>query len=127
MCSRLTFLDVHPALSILRSSLSSPKFQYLSGFLHDNQLLEVYCFFRSTLESIANNKMTEICQRVAASVTFSSFGSTFGTNSCSTALSNKVCEPYQCICGELVTDIACHVRSQKGSTQEIPQSIKSLR
>lgn len=44
MCSRLTFLDVHPALSILRSSLSSPKFQYLSGFLHDNQLLEVYCF-----------------------------------------------------------------------------------
>lgn len=61
MCDRLKKIDVHPALSLLRCCISSPKFIYLlrscPSFLHPNNLSEIDEVFRSTLERICNIKM----------------------------------------------------------------------
>ena len=61
MCKRLTSLDVHPALRVLRSSLSSARFQYLlrtsPTFLQTEQLILMDDFYRQTLEAITNNKI----------------------------------------------------------------------
>lgn len=63
MCKRLTLIDIHPALRILRCSLSSPRFQYLlrtsPTFLRMNQLAEIDNFYRHTLEAINNNKISD--------------------------------------------------------------------
>lgn len=63
MCERLLLIDIHPALRILRCSLSSPKFQYLlrtsRTFLQTNQLAEIDEFYRQTLEALTNNKIND--------------------------------------------------------------------
>lgn len=63
LCTRLPLLDIHPALRLLRCSLSSPRFQYLlrtsPAFLHEERLSEIDDFYRSTLESITNNKISD--------------------------------------------------------------------
>ncbi len=63
LCKRLPLLDIHPALTLLRSSLSSPRFQYLlrtaPTFSHVAELTEIDEFYRHTLEEITNNKLSD--------------------------------------------------------------------
>lgn len=63
ICKRLTSMDVHPALRLLRCSLSSPRFQHLlrssPTFTHMHQLAEIDNFYRLTLETITNNELSE--------------------------------------------------------------------
>ena len=63
LCKRLPLLDMHPALRLLRSSLSSPRFQYLlrtsPTFSHVTELTEIDEFYRHTLEEITNNKIDD--------------------------------------------------------------------
>jgi len=63
MCDRLKLMDVHPALCIFRKSLGRCRFNYLlrsskAYLLHDH-LSTVDEMFRSTLEAIANVRMSE--------------------------------------------------------------------
>lgn len=63
LCKRLTLLDIHPALRVLRCSLSSPRFQYLlrasPTFIRISQLNEIDEFYKRTLEAITNNKLSD--------------------------------------------------------------------
>lgn len=63
MCKRLALIDTHPALVVLRCSLSSPRFQYVlrtsPTFLLPNQLEEIDKSYRQTLEVITNNKISD--------------------------------------------------------------------
>ena len=63
LCKRLLKLDFHPSLRLLRSSLASPRFQYLlrmtPTFAHTAKLSEIDEFYRHTLESISNNKLSD--------------------------------------------------------------------
>ncbi|XP_037044233.1 uncharacterized protein LOC119080104 [Bradysia coprophila] len=63
MCDRLTLMDVHPALCVFRKSLGSSRFNYLlrssKAFLLGDRLRAVDEIFRSTLEAIANVKMSD--------------------------------------------------------------------
>lgn len=63
MCNRLTLLDIHPALRVLRCSLSAPRFQYLlrasPAFIRMDQLVLIDEFYKRTLEAITNNKFND--------------------------------------------------------------------
>lgn len=63
LCKRLPLLDVHPALRVMRSSLSSPRFQYIlrtsPAFFAIDRLNEIDEFYRHTIETITNNKLTD--------------------------------------------------------------------
>lgn len=63
MCKRLKKLDIHPALCLLRSCMSSPKFIYLlqtcPSFLHPNNLSQIYELFRSSSKNICNTRITD--------------------------------------------------------------------
>lgn len=63
ICKRLTLMDIHPALRLLRCPLSSPKFQYLlrtsPTFSYMDKLSEIDEFYRRTLETITNNKISD--------------------------------------------------------------------
>lgn len=63
MCKRLTLLDIHPALRVLRSSISSPRFQYIlrtsPTFIQMDRLCEIDEFYRRTLEAVTNNKLND--------------------------------------------------------------------
>lgn len=69
MCARLPSLDIHPALRILRCSLSSPRFVYVlrtsPAFLLENLLTEIDMFYRKTLETVTNNKISNTSWRQA--------------------------------------------------------------
>lgn len=60
---RLPMLDIHPSLRLLRSSLASPRFQYLlrttSTFTHAEKLSDIDEYYRHTLETITNNKFSD--------------------------------------------------------------------
>jgi hypothetical protein len=70
MCDRLKILDVHPALCLFKSSLSTPKFLFIlrssPTFLQPNALKEIDAMFRSTLQIISNTKMDDISWRQAS-------------------------------------------------------------
>jgi hypothetical protein len=63
LCKRLPKLDIHPSLRLLRSSLASPRFQYLlrttPTFSHTEKLSEIDEYYRLTLETITNNKLSD--------------------------------------------------------------------
>lgn len=63
MCKRVTQIDIHPALRIMRCSMSSPRFQHLlrtsPTFLQSDKLAEIDNFYKSTLEAITNNKIND--------------------------------------------------------------------
>ena len=63
MCKRLILLDIHPALRVLRSSISAPRFQYIlrtsPTFVRIDRLKEIDEFYRRTLEAITNNKIND--------------------------------------------------------------------
>jgi len=63
MCNRLKLMDVHPALCILKKSLSACRFSYLlrasEAFLLPSKLREVDGIFRSTLEALANVQLND--------------------------------------------------------------------
>lgn len=64
LCKRLPLLDIHPSLRLLRSSLSAPRFLYLlrttPAFSHGKQLSEIDDHYRCTLETITNNKFSDV-------------------------------------------------------------------
>lgn len=70
LASRLNLLDVHSALCIFKSSLSTPRFNYLlrtcKSFMVPNLLDNVDEMFRSTLEIITNTKLNVISWRQAS-------------------------------------------------------------